>query len=63
MMVRLMLEFQVQENGNSIQAELDKALKMTKERHIPVSGSGPYRLWVHANSPVVHIRAIRSYRS
>ena len=48
--------FQVQENGNSIQAELNKALKkMTKGQYIPVSGSGRTDSGVHANGQVVHI--------
>ena len=48
--------FQVQENGNSIQAELNKALKkMTKGQYIPVSGSGRTDSGVHANAQVVHI--------
>ena len=48
--------FQVQENGNSIQAELNKALKkMTKGHYIPVSGSGRTDSGVHANGQVVHI--------
>lgn len=47
--------FQVQENGNSIQAELNKALKkMTKGLYIPVSGSGRTDSGVHANGQVVH---------
>lgn len=48
--------FQVQKNGNSIQAELNKALnKMTKGLYIPVSGSGRTDSGVHANGQVVHI--------
>lgn len=47
--------FQVQDNGNSIQAELNKALKkMTKGLYIPVSGSGRTDSGVHANGQVVH---------
>lgn len=47
--------FQVQENGNSIQAELNKALKrMTKGLYIPVKGSGRTDSGVHANGQVVH---------
>ena len=47
--------FQVQENGNSIQAELNKALKkMTKGLYIPVCGSGRTDSGVHANGQVIH---------
>lgn len=47
--------FQVQKNGNSIQAELNKALKkMTKGTHINVCGSGRTDSGVHANGQVVH---------
>lgn len=47
--------FQVQDNGNSIQAELNKALKkMTKGQYIPVCGSGRTDSGVHANGQVVH---------
>lgn len=47
--------FQVQQNGNSIQAELNKALKkMTKGQWINVSGSSRTDSGVHANGQVIH---------
>ncbi len=47
--------FQVQNNGNSIQAELNKALKsMTKGQDIAVSASGRTDSGVHALGQVIH---------
>ena len=47
--------FQVQPNGPSIQAALEKALKlMTKGQEIPVYGSGRTDSGVHALGQVVH---------
>lgn len=47
--------YQVQTNGNSIQAELNKALKkMTKGMYIPVCASGRTDSGVHANGQVIH---------
>ncbi len=47
--------YQVQKNGNSIQAELNKALKkMTKGLYIPVCASGRTDAGVHANGQVIH---------
>lgn len=47
--------FQIQPNGHSIQAELQRALKlMTKGQHIEVYGSGRTDSGVHALGQVVH---------
>lgn len=47
--------FQIQKNGNSIQAELQKALfRMTKGIAIPVYASGRTDSGVHAKGQVIH---------
>lgn len=47
--------FQIQPNGNTIQAELQRALKMmTKGQHIEVYGSGRTDSGVHALGQVIH---------
>ncbi|MBG9980621.1 tRNA pseudouridine(38-40) synthase TruA [Facklamia sp. DSM 111018] len=50
--------YQVQPNGQSIQSELERALKLMaklpKDEHIPTSGSGRTDSGVHALGQVVH---------